>query len=136
MAILIMDFMDARMVLGAIVDDMFGKYFPDLKLDGKMHGIVFELYLDFVRDKTGYWTAVKTACLITGQLNLREKKATPLHTAKVVIDWAIKSMELMAEEHKNNNKVIQCSLPDPEINRFFLPSDASPGAAEGKPGGA
>jgi len=130
-----MDWMDARTVLGALIDNMFDKYFPDLKLDKYMRDIVLELYLDFVSDKTGYWVAVKTSCLITAQLNLREKKATPLHTAEVILKWAVETIELIAENHKKDNRFIPLALPDPEIHRFFLPSDASPEAAEGKPDG-
>jgi hypothetical protein len=122
LVMLVMDWMDARMVLGALIDNMFDKYFPDLKLDSRMHDIVFELYLDFVSDKTGYWVAVKTSCLITAQLNLREKKATPLHTAEAILKWAVEAMDLIAENHKKDNKLIPLSLPDPEMHRVFQSS--------------
>jgi len=117
-----MDILDAKMVLGALVDNLFDKYFPDLKQEGEIRGVVLELYLDFVADKIGYWTSVKTSVLITGQLNLREAKSSPVATVEVILNWAIKTMEVITEDHKKNNSIMEYPLADPEIHRFFQSS--------------
>jgi hypothetical protein len=125
-----MDFTDAKMVLGALVDDMFDRHFPDLKQNRRIRDAVLEVYLDFVADKTGHWTAVKASILITGQLNLREKKASPLHTARAILEWAIKTMEILSQEHEKDNRLFSLALPGPEIRRFFQkPPESSPGSA-------
>lgn len=70
------------------------------------------MYLDFVYDKTGHWTTIKTVLLMNAQFTVKTGD-TPVEAAAVAIRVAREGLKLEAKEHKKNNLVIPLFLPLP-----------------------
>jgi hypothetical protein len=114
-----MCFEDSVIILDSLVKELFRSRFPEQAEDEELRECLLSMYLDFVYDKTGYWTTVKTALLMNAQF-IAKAGDTPAETAAVSVRIAREKLKLEAKNHKKNRQVIPLFLPLPRWPKHRL----------------
>ncbi|MDR1316558.1 MAG: hypothetical protein LBK13_06760 [Spirochaetales bacterium] len=124
-----MNFEDSAIILDVLVKELFRSKFPNLINDGLLHETILSLYLDFVSDKTGYWTATKTALLMAAQLTAPQC-SNPVEAASFAVRIAEEAVKLGIKELKRDKNIIQVYVPLPSMHKPFRPLKKRPKTGE------
>jgi hypothetical protein len=124
-----MDFNDALLVAGALIDGLMRARYPQLDLDCDEAKSAKELYLRFVEDEIGFWTAIRTSFIITAQLALSSAfSGSPMDAAKAVVKHAAEACEIFIAQNMNKETmfITTSSLISLRHRNFFdgVPKDA------------
>jgi hypothetical protein len=119
-----MNFEDSAVILDVVIKELFRSRFPELN-DELLQEAVLSLYLDFVSDKTGYWTARKVALLMTAQFTAPQC-SSPVEVAELAVRIAEAAVKLEVKELKRDKNVIQVYVPPPSMHKLFRPLKKRP----------